>query len=105
MDNLIILNEIQSLLSFHFGDVIEKVILFGSRCKGTASDDSDYDILVIVKNDYDWKYCNKIINACYDIDLKYDILTDIKIISHKELNSYRGRQPYIVDAINNGIST
>ena len=46
---------------------------------------SDYDVLVILGNDYSGKDENKILDLCYDIDLKYDILLDVHIISSKEL--------------------
>jgi len=36
---------------------------------------------------------------CYDIDLKYDIRTDIKTISAGELREPGGRQPFIQRAL------
>jgi len=33
----------------HFGKDLECVLLFGSRARGTARDDSDYDFLIITK--------------------------------------------------------
>lgn len=42
------LSEIVSKLKAHFKPL--KTYLFGSRAKGTATIDSDYDLLLIVKN-------------------------------------------------------
>jgi hypothetical protein len=50
-----------------------------------------------------WKLELEIIDLCYDIDLKYDIITDIKIISIQELNEPRSKLTYIQDAISTGI--
>jgi predicted nucleotidyltransferase len=83
---------------------IDKMILFGSQTDGTASKYSDYDIIIILKNNYKWQDTNEILDWCYDIDLKYNIVTDIKIISLNELNSSRGKQPYVINALKNGIS-
>ena len=83
---------------------IDKIILFGSRAYGKAQKDSDYDILIIVKGPYDWHIKNKIYNLCYEMDLKYDLVTDIKIISVDELNTIKGKQPYIINALEQGIT-
>ena len=39
---------------------IEKIILFGSRARGDYREDSDYDILIIVRERIDWKTKNKL---------------------------------------------
>jgi predicted nucleotidyltransferase len=33
-----------------YGDKIDRVILFGSRARGDANDESDYDVAVFLKN-------------------------------------------------------
>jgi len=103
MEKLEILNELKSLLVKEFGPRIDKVILFGSQMNGDAHEFSDYDILIILKDDYDWRYKNEILGVCYEIDLKYDIITDVTIISHKEMETLRGKQPFIQDAIEHGV--
>jgi len=86
MDNIVLLKEIKDLLSGRFGNEIQKVILFGSRSRGTSGTDSDYDILIILKNPHDWRMRKKISSACYELDLKYDILTHIKTVSENDLD-------------------
>ncbi len=34
---------------------VEKIILFGSRARGEAREDSDYDILIVVEGSIDWR--------------------------------------------------
>ena len=34
---------------------VERIILFGSRARGDYREDSDYDILVVVKERLDWR--------------------------------------------------
>ena len=104
MDNLEILKELKKSLVQRFSKDIDRVVLFGSHCKGTSHPYSDYDVLVVLKDDYDWRKEEKISNACYQIDLQYDIHTDVKVISLKELDSLKGKQPFIVNAIEEGIT-
>jgi len=42
------------------GVKVEKIILFGSRARGEAREDSDWDILVIVENRINWKFFLKL---------------------------------------------
>jgi predicted nucleotidyltransferase len=103
MDKKKILKELKALLIESFSDYIDKVILFGSQALNTAKEYSDYDILVILKKDYDWQLEDSILSLCYEIDLKYDILTDVKLISRNELNTIKGKQPFILNALEHGL--
>ncbi len=94
-----ILNELKKMLQKHLGKNIEKVILFGSQAANTSSEYSDYDILIILRTGYDWHTKNEIFSLCYEIDLKYDILIDAKIISLAELRTLRGKQPFVLKAL------
>jgi uncharacterized protein len=102
-NNSDILNDLKQSLINNFPDIIESVIFFGSRYTGENKEYSDYDILIILNKDYDWKLEEKIFAVCYEIDLKYDILTDVKLISTNELNSIRGKQLFILNAIEKGV--
>ena len=103
MNHNSILKELKIHLMKNYSSVVKDVILFGSHAKGTASSDSDYDVLIVLDNEYDWRDENKILDLCYDIDLKYNILIDAHIISNQELKSARGRQPIFVNAIKTGL--
>ncbi len=103
MDNITILKDLRELIFKSFGNILDKIILFGSRESGFSDIESDYDILIILKEDYDWKTEREIYDLCYEINLKYDILIDVKIISTNELQSIRGKQPYILQALESGL--
>lgn len=102
-DKLEILTNMKIKLINRFGDKIKDVILFGSQASDRANEYSDYDILIILNSDYDTKFEDQIIDICYDIDLKYNILTDTHILSKNELNTLRRRQPVFTNAMKNGI--
>lgn len=97
------MKEFKELLIKNFPGHIDKVILFGSQLKGGNRDYSDYDVLIIVKKAYDWKFKNKVYDKTWEIDYKYNILTDIKLISNGELQTVKGKQPFILDALENGV--
>ncbi|HXL54806.1 MAG TPA: nucleotidyltransferase domain-containing protein [Chitinophagaceae bacterium] len=103
MDKLQILKELKNHLENCFHDNIKNVILFGSQVKGLENIDSDYDILIVLNKDYNKKDENYILDLCYDIDLKYNIFTDVHLLSVNELNTRRGKQPIFINALKNGI--
>jgi predicted nucleotidyltransferase len=104
VDKKKILKELKALLVTEFSGEIHKVILFGSQAIDDANDYSDYDILVIMEKGYDWKLKDAILACCYEIDLKYDILTDVKLISKSDLQTIKGKQPFVLSALTHGIA-
>ncbi len=103
MDNRIIVKELKSILVENLGNSISDVVLFGSQLSGKATEDSDVDVLIVLKNDYDRQMRRKINDLCYEIDLKHDTFLDTQIISLNELkNSLRGKHPIFSNALKEG---
>jgi len=99
-----LLKDLKSLLSEQFGDNVSNVYLFGSRAKGKNHQDSDYDVLILLNEDYNWTYKDKIIEAIYEIELAWEVFIDVKVISKNELeHSIKGQNPLYEDAINEGV--
>ena len=103
MNSRLIVKELKQILVDKLGDDVAEVVLFGSQLKGTAHQDSDVDVLIVLNSDYDWKKKREISDLCYGIDLKYDIFLDTQLISLNELkNSIRGKHPLFTDALKEG---
>jgi len=102
-DKYQILHKLKETLKSLLGENLKEVILFGSQAYGNAHADSDYDFLIILANIPDWKLRDKISDYCYEIDLKYEILTDIHILAEEELQTLRGKQPIFQTALEKGI--
>lgn len=100
-DKLHILSVLKYELDDSFSCSVESVILFGSQATNTATEFSDYDILIILKTEYNRIDENRIFDICFDVDIAYDILIDVHMLSIDELNSKRGRQPIFVNALKN----
>ena len=57
-----VLQKFRSALAELYGDRIERVVLFGSRARGDASADSDYDIALFLNDLTDvWKEVDRLI--------------------------------------------
>jgi len=104
MDSRTILSELKKLLDVEFPGLIGRVILYGSQATGEANEDSDFDVLVITRYESDWRMKEAVMNVCYRIDLKYDVVTDVKILAENELRTIKGRQPYIREAFSTGVT-
>ena len=103
-DKLTLLRRLKRLLQDHFHKTIKEVILFGSRAAGTAREDSDYDVLIVLNGEYDWKLRDEIIDLVYDLELEYEVLFDKYLISTDELeHSLRGAQPIFKNAVKHGV--
>lgn len=103
IDNNKILADLKKHLIQNYDGSINEIILFGSHARGESTQDSDYDILIVLDNDYSANDENIILDLCYDINLKYDILIDAHLMSQREIKSIRGKQPIFVNALKNGI--
>ncbi len=103
IDKKKILEDLNFLLKSRFADDLKDIVLFGSQVNGQANKDSDYDILIILKEKADWKIEREISDICYEVDLKYNIITDTHVIGETELNTLRGKQPIFVNAMAKGL--
>lgn len=103
IDKRLILIDLKNRLQELYSDSVKNVVLFGSQATDKATDYSDYDVLILLNEDYTRQDENKILDICYEVDLKYDILIDAHLLSMKELNSRRGKQPIFRNALKNGI--
>ena len=98
----LILSRAKNLISKEFP--IEKLILFGSRAKGKAKKFSDYDILVVTKNHLNWQQKRRISDLTLDIDLEFDVITDVKIYSKNDIEkTILGQTLLMQNALRDGI--
>ncbi|MGI9159177.1 MAG: nucleotidyltransferase domain-containing protein [Saprospiraceae bacterium] len=99
-----ILHEAKTRLVAAFGDRIRDVILFGSRAWGKPHRWSDWDFLVVVQGEYDWRFERAVSDIMTDIDLDFDVITHPVVVSKQELmHTFRGYEPIFVKALSQGI--
>jgi uncharacterized protein len=84
-----VLTRFRAALDALYGDRIERVVLFGSRARGDAREDSDYDIAVFLNDLTDrWREMHRL------ADLSTDILEETGEFVHAmayRAGSYRDR--------------
>ncbi len=103
IDNQELLIDLKKHLKKNYGNSIKSIVLFGSQARGDSSEYSDYDVLILLDKDYSGKDENRILDLCYDIDLKYNVLLDVHLLSQKEISSRRGKQPIFANALKSGV--
>ena len=63
-----VLKRFRAALDEVYGSRIERVVLYGSRARGDASDESDYDVAVFLRDFADrWREMDRIIPIVTDI--------------------------------------
>jgi uncharacterized protein len=103
VDKLTILRDLKGYLQKGYNNSVKEIILFGSQVYGNSTINSDYDVVIILDKDYNARDENRIYDLCYDIDLKYNIIIDAHLISQRELNTIKGKQPIFTKAIETGL--
>jgi predicted nucleotidyltransferase len=90
-------------INLKMDNVVTDLILFGSRLSETNGVESDYDLLIVTNKKLDWRQKNKVEEICYQVDLKYNIISDTHILSSQELKTLAGKQPIFLNAIQYGL--
>jgi predicted nucleotidyltransferase len=96
-----ILRRFRAALDSTYGDRIERVVLFGSRARGDAHIDSDYDIAVFLEGFADrWQEVDRIVPPVTAI--LYDEGTFVHAMPHRA-GSYEDRTPLMREIRREGI--
>src|SRR3981189_2576965 len=86
-----ILKRFRTALDELYGARIERVVLFGSRARGDAKEDSDYDIAVFLKDlDARWREIRRIVPIVADFLYRDEVF--IHAMPYRA-GSYRERTP------------
>jgi predicted nucleotidyltransferase len=96
-----VLKRFKAALKEIYGDRIERVVLFGSRARGDARHDSDYDIAVFLRELPDiWKERHRL------ADLRVDFLDDTGAFFDAKpypITAYRDRTPLMHEIRRDGL--
>ena len=89
-----VLKHLRAALDEMYGERIERVVLFGSRARGDARDDSDYDVAVFLRD-----MANRFAEMDRLADLGTDILNETGEFVHAmryRAGSYNERTPLML---------
>jgi predicted nucleotidyltransferase len=78
-----ILTEIRSRLEKAFGDRLQGIVLYGSRARGNAVEQSDLDLMVLLAGTVRLgRDLEKIIDALYPVQLEIELAIHALPVSH-----------------------
>jgi len=60
---------------------VKEIILFGSKARGDDDPESDIDLLLLTTRPIHWKERHFIVEALFDIEMKYDVVISIIVNS------------------------
>ena len=61
------------------------------------------DILIIFNSDVGWEIRDTVYEICSDLNLKYNIWIDVSYLSLSEMDTIKGKQPFVQNALQEGI--
>ncbi|MCX6383174.1 MAG: nucleotidyltransferase domain-containing protein [Actinobacteria bacterium] len=59
--------------------LVAEIILYGSKARGDFDEESDMDILIILKNKVDDNIREKVFSMSFKIEIKYDVIFGILV--------------------------
>jgi predicted nucleotidyltransferase len=99
------IEELIEKLKLIYGDNLVKVILYGSKARGDSTEDSDIDIMVVLKNFDKWENeFNKIFDIVYEVETKYDYEVLISFIIKSQIEFNISNMPLMLNVKDEGIN-
>ena len=85
-----------------FGNVLERIILYGSVARGTQTVESDVDIAVIVRK-YTEDMHDKMIDLTVDLELEYNKVLSVLLIDYDNFRDWEDVLPFYKNMKKDGI--
>ncbi|MBI4559315.1 MAG: nucleotidyltransferase domain-containing protein [Candidatus Hydrogenedentes bacterium] len=81
----IVLHEYRQGVHRIIGDDLDSIILYGSQARGDAADDSDIDVLCIMKRPFDYgELILKTSTVSAEISLEYDVVISTTFVTRSD---------------------
>lgn len=100
-----ILNKLASSLLALYGTKLKSIILYGSVARGTATSESDIDILLLVDEQPEKlkNYEEQLTDVSTDFALKYFKVFSIVDVSYSEFIQWKQTLPFYRNVANEGV--
>jgi uncharacterized protein len=63
---------------------VDRLILFGSKARGEDRSDSDIDLLVLTREELDWRQQSAVVYALFDLEMELGVMLSPVIIEAEE---------------------
>ena len=100
------IRELKKRLYKHLGKVLDKIIIFGSAARGSATPASDIDVMIILNDDLvevNWRIEDEIIDLTYPIELEDDVVFDLKVMGKRDIQGKYRYMPFVEHVMKEGI--
>jgi len=86
-----------------FPGLVEEMILFGSKARGTATADSDLDLLVVIREG-DWRLKDEVTLPGYELEIGTGVVPSIIVFTKEEWDRHRECQaPFWITVTRDGV--
>lgn len=97
-----LLNQFKTELTRIYGDELKAVYLYGSHARGEARSDSDIDVLMILKDDFDYiEMLKRSDDFAASFSLDNDIVISRAFVSDKEYKEKK--TPFLINIRREGV--
>lgn len=86
-----------------FQDNISMIILYGSAARNKATNESDIDIAIIIKNEMDNQTKKRFISWAADMDIRYEKVFSIVDIQEDKMKKWESVLPFYQNIRKEGI--
>lgn len=86
-----------------FQDNISMIILYGSAARNEATNESDIDIAIIIKNEMDNQTKKRFISWAADMDIRYEKVFSIVDIQEDKMKKWESVLPFYQNIRKEGI--
>lgn len=95
--------EIVDKLSNILGEYVIEIILYGSVVRNEATEESDIDIAVLVKEALDEKTRDELLSWCAEIDIQYDCVMSVIDIENDKFEMRKNTHPFYKNVNEEGV--
>ena len=97
-----VLEEFKKEIEKLYGKRLERIILYGSYARGDATEDSDIDLLIVLKGKIvPGKEIDRMIDIITEINLKYGVLISVYPISKEDYENINS--PLLINVRREGV--
>lgn len=102
----ILLKKVSEVYKSVYGETLVRVILYGSYARGDFSEDSDVDIVALVRGNREklQEQLKIVWNQTYDLGLDYDVVLSPAVIPYEEFERYQEELPYYRNISTEGVN-